>query len=255
MGQLPLDLFVLVATLTYVVIGWIVGVRMLRLARRTGGFPERALGFAECLLAGAVPPLFTVVQVASEPALLVRAADFLGQLAYTIGSALLIVFTWRVFRPNEARVRALVHGALVVLGIGGGIGMTRSFTASDPGELRHVQTFAFLVMEWVSLVGFLWTSGEALVHHGRLRRQSALGLTDPVVANRMLLWGVVGLGGVVAAGSPLLASAVGLESATHVPTRIAGAIATITSSAAIQLAFLPPAAYLRWVRGSAAAAR
>jgi hypothetical protein len=69
-----------------------------------------------------------------------------------------------------------------------------------------------------------------------------------VVVNRVLLWGVVGIGGVAAAGAPVLASLLGLSVATHVPTRLACALATVVSSVAIQLAFLPPASYLRWVR-------
>ena len=247
---LPLDLFVLIATAVYVVVGWLVGVRMLRLARRTRGFPETALGVAECLLAGVVPPLFIVVQVVSAPAVM-RIADFFGQLAYTVGCAVMILFTWRVFRPGERWARALVYGSLLGVGVGGGIGMSRAFLASDPLELRDVQTAAFLMTEWISLVGFFWTAAEAFLHLGRLRKQAALGLTDPVVVNRMGLWGAVGVGGVVAAGAPVLASVLGLDVATHVPTRLVCALATVASSAAIQLAFLPPAAYLRWVRSTA----
>jgi hypothetical protein len=249
---LPLDLFVLVATVVYVVVGLAVGVRLLRLARRTRGFPELVLGLGECLLAGVVPPFFTVVQVAPGPEWLLRGADFVGQLAYTIGCAVMILFTWRVFRPGEGWARVLVYAALAVLGLGGGLGMSRSFLASDPAELRTVQTFAFLVMEWISLVGFFWTAGEAFLHHARLRKQWKLGLTDVVVVNRMFLWAIVGVGGVVAAGGPVAVSLAGIEMATHPPTRLLCAFATLASSVAIQLAILPPAAYLRWVRSAVA---
>jgi hypothetical protein len=247
---LPLDLFALAAISVYIVVGWVIGIRLLRLARRTSGVPELALGVGECLLAGLVPPLFIVAQAVSEPAV-IRTAHFLGHLAYTVGSAVLILFTWRVFRPSETWARALVYLALFVLGIGGGLNLSRAVMVHDATELRAIQTLAFLVMEWISLVGFFWTTGEALHHHRRLRKQAALGLTDPVVANRMLLWAVVGLGGVLAAGAPVLAGLSGLDPATHVPTRLVSAFAALTSSVAIQLAFLPPAAYLRWVRTGA----
>ena len=65
---LSLDLFALAAISTYSLVGWVIGVRLLRLARRTRGFPETALGAGECLLAGLVPPLFIVAQAASEKA-------------------------------------------------------------------------------------------------------------------------------------------------------------------------------------------
>jgi hypothetical protein len=244
---LPLDLFALAAISVYTVIGWVIGIRLLRLARRTRGFPETALGTGECLLAGLVPPLFILAQAASEPAV-IRTAHFLGQVAYTVGSGIMILFTWRVFRPGDAWARVLVYGALLVLGIGGGLNLSRAVMVEDATELRAIQTLAFLVMEWISLVGFFWTTGEALHHHRRLRKQAALGLTDPVVANRMLLWAVVGFGGIAAAGAPVLAGFSGVDPSTHVPTRLVSAFSALVSSAAIQLAFLPPAAYLRWVR-------
>jgi len=246
--SLPLDLFVLAATSVYVVVGLVVGVRLLLLARRTRGFPELALGLGECLLAGLVPPLFIVAQVVSEPAALVRAAAFGGHLAYTAGCAVMILFTWRVFRPEAGWARALVYGALAVLATGGALQMAHAFLAPGLAELRDPQTTSFLVMEWVSLVGFFWTAGEAFHHHARLRKQQALGLVDAVVVNRVLLWAVVGVGGVIAAGAPVLASLLGSNVNTHVPTRILCALATLVSSLAIQFAFVPPAAYLRWVR-------
>lgn len=247
---LPLDLFALVAISIYTLVGWVIGVRLLRLARRTRGFPETALGAGECLLAGLVPPLFIVMQATNEPAV-IRTAHFLGHLAYTVGSGVMILFTWRVFRPGEAWARVLVYGAMLVLGIGGGLNLSRAAMVENATELRAIQTFAFLVMEWISLVGFVWTTGESIHHHRRLRRQAALGLTDPVVANRMLLWAVVGVGGIAAAGAPVLAGLSGVDPATHVPTRLLSAFAALGSSVAIQLAFLPPAAYLRWVRSGA----
>src|SRR5512134_1720103 len=184
---LPVDLFVLASTLVYVVVGWIIGVRLLRLARRTGGLPELTLGLGECLLAGAVPPFFVIVQVASQAEALVRAASFAGHLAYTLGCAVMILFTWRVFRPDAGWARALALAMIAALGVGGVLGMARPFLVPDAAALREPQTVAFLLMEWVSVAGFLWTAAEAFHHHGRLRRRAALGLADPVVVNRMLL--------------------------------------------------------------------
>ena len=249
--SLPLDLFVLVTTAAYVVVGLVVGVRLLRLARRTRGFPELVLGLAESLLAGVVPPMFILTQVVSEPEALIRTSSFLGHLAYTVGCAVMILFTWRVFRPGETWARVLLYAALGVLGVGGALQMAHAFLAPGVAALRDPQTTSFLVMEWVSFAGFVWTAIEAFAYHARLRKQLALGLVDPVVVNRVLLWGVVGVGGIVAAGAPVTASLMGLSVAVHVPTRLVCALATVVSSVAIQLAFLPPASYLRWVRGQA----
>jgi len=250
---LPVDLIVLVTTAAYVVVGLVVGVRLLRLARRTRGFPELVLGLAETLLAGVVPPMFIVTQAVSVPGV-VRASAFLGHLAYTAGCAVMILFTWRVFRPSEGWARVLVHLSLAVLCLGGLLQMAHAFLAPGITELRDPQTTGFLVMEWVSLAGFVWTALEAFAYHAQMRKRRALGLVDPVVANRILLWAVVGLGGIVAAGAPVTASLFGLSVATNVPSRLVCAFATVVSSVAIQLAFLPPAFYLRWLRGSEPAA-
>jgi hypothetical protein len=250
-ARLPVDLVVLVATLVYVVVGWIVGVRLLRLARRTRGLPELTLGLGECLLAGAVPPFFVIVQAVPEAGALVRAAAFAGHLAYTLGCAVMIVFTWRVFRPDATWARALGPVMIGILLFGGVLGMARALLVADATELREPQTSAFLLMEWVSVAGFLWTTVEAFQHHGRLRRQAALGLADPVLVNRMLLWALVGVAGVLAAGAPVVAALCGLSAADHVPTRLACASGTLASSVFIQLAFVPPKGYLRWVRSGA----
>lgn len=252
LSRLPVDLFVLAATVVYTTVGWIIGVRLLRLARRTRGLPELTLGLGECLLAGAVPPFFILVQVLGDVEPVARAASFGGHLAYTLGCAVLIVFTWKVFRPAAGWAKFLALAMIGVLAAGGAAGMARSFQA-NVSALRDPQTTAFLVMEWVSVVGFLWTAAEAFHHHGRLRRQAAVGLADPELVNRMLLWGLVGVGGVVAAGGPIVAALLGFGSMDHVPTRLVCAFGTLASSVCIQLAFLPPQAYRRWVRGGAGA--
>ena len=66
-----------------------------------------------------------------------------------------------------------------------------------------------------SFAGHLaYTVGCAVI---RLRRQAALGLADPVVVNHMLLWALVGVGGVVAARGPVLVALFGLSAMDHTP--------------------------------------
>jgi hypothetical protein len=251
-ASLPIDLFVLAATLVYVVVGLIIGVRLLRLARRTRGLPELTLGLGEVLLAGGVPTFFVIVQVVENAPTLVRVSSFIGHLSYTLGCAVMILFTWRVFRPSEGWARALGLAMIGLLALGGGFGMARAFLAPEAAALRDPQTPAFLLMEWVSVAGFFWTAAEAFHHHGRLQRQAVLGLADPVLVNRMLLWALVGVGGVVAAGGPVLVALFGMSAMEHAPTRLVCAFGTLGSSICIQLAFQPPQSYLRWLRGVSA---
>ena len=245
--SLPVDLFVGIATAIYTVVGAVIGVRLLRLAHRMRGFPELALGLGECLLAGLVPPLFAVVQLAGNETA-VRAASFGGHLAYTLGSAVMILFTWRVFRERELWARLLALAMVTAIVAAGALAMSRAFLVPEIAALREPQTAGFVLMEWISVVGFLWTALEAFHLHARLRKQAALGLADPVVVNRILLWGAVGIAGLLAAGAPLWAVSTGHNTMVHNPTRLLCALGTLVSSFFIQLAFLPPQRYLRWVR-------
>jgi hypothetical protein len=242
-----LDLFVGLATAVYVVVGTAIGIRLLLLAHRTRGFPEMALGLGEVLLAGFVPPCFAIIQLAENDAL-IRAASFAGHFCYTLGSAVMILFTWRVFREHEVWARVLALGMVGGLVFAGATAMSRAFLVPEIAALREPQTAGFVLMEWISVAGFGWTALEAFRLWARLRKQAALDLADPVVVNRILLWGCVGLAGLLAAGAPLWAVANGHQTMVHAPTRLLCAVGTLISSVFIQLAFLPPQRYLRWVR-------
>ena len=50
-----------------------------------------------------------------------------------------------------------------------------------------------LLVDLLAQALYLWTSVESLTWWRRMHRRVALGLADPVVANRFFLWGVLGL--------------------------------------------------------------
>jgi hypothetical protein len=105
----------------------------------------------------------------------------------------------------------------------------------------------------LAMASYLWTSAEAFRYAALLRRRAAVGLGDPVVANRFLLWGCVG----VFSSLSLLPSIVRQlqGSATIEPlTQLLAAVAGLACSISLYLAFLPPKAYVAWLRGEGAAA-
>jgi hypothetical protein len=252
--NLPLGLLLLLSTLAYVSVGIAVGIRLVRLARRTRGFPERMLGIACLSGPGLLAPCLVVVHALAEPEWVVRAAAFVGQIGYALFCSVMVLFTWQCFRPDEAWARWLARASIVVVVFAAGGGMARALGLAPVLELRDMDHWTYRTIGFASLLGHAWTGLESFTYYRRMRRRSALGLADPVVTNRFLLWGMVAIGALVASGAPLFVGLLGGDSYHDLPTRIAGALATIFGSVCLQLAFLPPQSYVSWLRARAASA-
>jgi hypothetical protein len=252
--NLPMSLLLLVSTAAYIGVGLAAGVRLVRLARRSKGFPERMLGIACLAGPGLVAPCLVVVHAIAEPELLVRGAAFLGQIGYATFCSVMVLFTWQCFRPDEGWARWLARASIAVVCLAAAAGMARAAGFAEVLELRDMDHWTFRAIGFASLVGHAWTGLESFSYYGRMRKRRTLGLADPVVTNRFLLWGLVAVGAVVASGVPLAVGLSGGDSFNDVPTRLLGAAATIFGSVALQLAFLPPQSYVRWLQARAATA-
>jgi hypothetical protein len=234
------------ATLAFVVVSWLVGMRLVRLARRTHGVPELALGVG-FLGVGAVGyplGLLAVMPGLAEP--LARSLFALSQLMTGVGSAAIFVFTQSVFRPEARWARAVVLCAALVLAVQTAFGVARGL-AGDVTQLA-LPDLGFSVRQGVTAFSYGWTALEALRYRGLLVRRLALGLAEAEVVNRFLLWAIAGVGAFAGSATmsavslggglpwedPLALAAVGLG----------GVVAAICTA----LAFLPPRAYLAWVR-------
>jgi hypothetical protein len=246
--NLQVGLVLLVTTACYVGVGIAVGIRLVRLARRTRGFPERMLGWSALVGPGLVAPSMVVVHAISEPEVVVRAAAATSQLAYAAFCALLVTFTWQCFRPDDSWARWLARGAMATAAFGAAVGVARALGFASAMDLRDMNHWAFRLMGFAVLVGNFWTAAESFGYYGRMRKRRVLGLADPVVTNRFLLWGLVGAGAVAATGVPMVVSLAGGDSFNDVPTRLVGAAATIFGTVCLQLAFLPPRSYVNWLQ-------
>lgn len=241
-------LLLFVATVT------VVGVRMLLLARRTGGRHELLIG-AGMVLVGAIGFPGGILSGFGGPVGAVRmpvwfAATILTQL----GILLIYAFTWQVFRPRERWGAGLVAlGALVLLG--SLAGAAHALLTAPPDASSPLVARTPLLAGMIGYSGcFLWSGIEGLVHHRGARRRLAIGLADALVVDRFRLWAIFG----IAATGINLASAIGAamgvdpsrSAITLVPMGVLGAIASV----AMYLAFLPPASYVARVRARGVAA-
>jgi len=218
----------------------LLGVRVLRGAARSRGVPELLVGLYLLLSPPATSLLMRVDRFAPEaqPAL---AATASGGLA--LSAVCLCAFAWQAFRPRSARARAAVAGAaLLFAGL---------WTQMLVGALPLQSEVRSLANRVAMLAVYGWVFVECVLHWRMLRRRLRLGLGDPVVANRFLLFaawsGVLG----VLPGLTLLVAYL-LDRSSESP--YGGFFATVvrltgvTIYVAIWLSFLPPRAYTDWIR-------
>ena len=79
------------------------------------------------------------------------------------------------------------------------------------------------------------------------RRRLALGLSEPVVVNRLLLWGLTGALEALINLVDLVLHLNGLSPMSDGRAMAVTAIGGVIASALMYLTFLPPAAYRGWV--------
>jgi hypothetical protein len=169
-----------------------VGMRLLSLARRTRQISELVLGLSLVLMMGIAYPLMILAR--NEELIGLVSAGILmvvGSAALNASIFLIFLFTWKVFRPDAGWARALAFGcvplfALHVLAVAylvttrGGIG----------AALAETNRSGLLVLA-LDGVAYAWTAVESWRYHTLLRRRLSLGLADPVLCNRFLLWALM----------------------------------------------------------------
>jgi signal transduction histidine kinase len=226
LGELVTALFYLAA-----------GLRLRQLPSRTPETPERLLGVL-FLVTGTSYFVYWI----PIPALWTPLA-FAGRLLYLPAPVILAHFTRRAFRTNSGSAAWLVHAtaALLVVGVTGSVlsGDLEGFSISNP----------WFWPEWLGqTLPFAWAGGEALRHYAATRPRVRLGLCEPLVSNRFLLWGSFGALQVVASLAVLgQYGTYERDGVFTLPWELLMGAIEVGSLAPIWLAFFPPLVYQRWV--------
>lgn len=242
----------LAATLLFVGVSAVVSVRMLLLARRTRRRPELLLGLGVLgtavlgygILIAAILVRGPENAIATTP--LARALQGAGTLLHDLGVTMIVLFVLSVFRQGERWAVALAATLLALLW-GGTIGWEAHNRFRDAGIGN-----GFWWMRYAAIWTYsLWPMVESYRYYALMRRRLALGLVEPLVVNRFLLWGTASLGTSLATwtASSLLLFAGDLEAglAWRPAIQVATATIGVATVALYALTFFPPAAYRRWI--------
>jgi hypothetical protein len=226
-----------------------IGLRLVAAATRSHQAPELLIGIGilgigptgmGCMLAAALLHSFGF-----EAA---RVPTAVALLAIATGSVASCVFNWRVFRPDSAVARGWVFASALLFGIAFGLEMgTTGF--GSPLQLGPGGT----ATSALCTANLLWGATESLLYYALMRRRLRLGLADPLVTNRFLLWGLgIGAAGVGSLLSVTVQVVSGLSMSELPALTLSNSLFGLASALLMWVAFVPPAAWRRYILGSRA---
>jgi hypothetical protein len=236
----------LLANAFAVVVGIGVGSPILLRGLRTGDKPAIYLGLAVFLegFEWLMWSLAVHTPLAGTP--LGNAAEIACRFAIAGLTIAVLSFTLHVFRKRSRVATGFcVATALTMSGA-----IVASAMSGDWAGSRTDTPWVW-IESIVQLCIFAWIFAEPAVLYRDLRRRARIGLDDPVLTNRILLWSIYGAGFTLSQAVWLFELAV-YDDVTALDAMVAGA--SIVGQIAVGLAFFPPARYLGWIRSRTAPA-
>ena len=237
--EFPTDLGLIVP-----VVMSLLSLRLFRLAVRTRRLPEVLVGVYFLLVPFAISLAIRVDRFDPADAAAVRATS---NGLFTLGGVALLLFAWSVFRPDATWAKALAWGGSAIL--------VAVWAAGIPAGAYQTGSTGFLVLLPV-FASYSWVFAESQRYYGLLRRRRKLGLVDPVLANRFLLF-AIWTGCVVAITVLGVAGAVyqmlsgGFQEGGGLGNPVILGVTRVLSLpivVSIWLTFLAPARYQAWLR-------
>jgi hypothetical protein len=233
----------LVGVALYVGLNLGIGVRLLRIGWSRGSVPELAVGIG-FVTGGALGAALQVLAQTREllPAVYAGATLAFSKLCVHVAVLAQGLFTWHVFRRESAWARRFFLASVALwAAISIGYALAGGIVDAD-------YSGPWFWLEYAAQATVIaWSAFEPLHYAGKMRRRLRLGLADPVVADRFVLFGSAQCMGLVALAMGPAIHLVRDEDATRPLIGVAAALGT-GGTLLIRLTFLPPAPYLAWVR-------
>jgi len=231
-----------------------VGFRLIWIGARQGMGPAWSCGLGFTLIAAVGHPLTVASGVPTRTVGEVNhGLAAAGILFVAAGLSSFFAFTLTVFRRESPWAWVLTSASVLGLAsaafgrIGALASADRALVAAGVGHGWG------LTVAVLSVLCYAWLGFEGLLEWRKSRRRLALGLVDPVVSNRFLMWGVFGVSTTLLSGFMLALQLAGGQGSSSRAGEIALAVFGLASSAAVMLAFVPPRRYVERIRARAAA--
>lgn len=172
--------FLLVGKLAFAGIGVAVGVKLAATSRQRGALGLHTVALAAICIGGVGMLVMPAAKPLGAPGLAV-----LAELAVRAAMLLLCAFVAGTFRPNPAGIAlAAVCGVLLVAAMVWDLQVQPSLLDYDYTRMSsHANQLSIAAP-------FAWSAVESGILWRRARRRLALGLSDPEVVQRYLLWSV-----------------------------------------------------------------
>ena len=243
----------LLCLVAYTLASCVVGVKLLLRAARSRGVPELLAGLCYLCAPGIGYPLQIVAMQLPDRSVAI-AMNLIAEVLLVFGCSCFLFFTVTVFRPGVRWASWCAWLGTFGLTYAGAGTQRALMMYSDPAEsMAHGRLPGAMFLLVLALV-WGWTALEGLRYYRMMRKRMALGLAEPVVTNRFLLWGMNGLTSVAWVGVSIIMFARGVNLAMSplaVTTTSAGGLA---NAIFLLLIFMPPAPYTRWIERSARSA-
>ena len=255
MGELlgPLGAIAGIAQLVSLGSAFWLGGRLLRRGWGARAMPELLLGGHLFLTLGLASLLLTVVAlhghsrdtvVPHVPGLFGLAVT--GNAFTIVGLICALAFNAEVFHGGSRPARI----AVVVGSVAMWVGFYWLFRDGDLSSALRYDA-GYYPLAATMLVADAWIVGEALHFRAQLRRRLALGLCEPIVVERVLLWAVGALARAIlilmAPVTNALIQAPETRAAATAPLLVLAALLIAAACAAFWLMLAPSDGYKRWV--------
>jgi hypothetical protein len=228
-------IFDVVAALIYL----IVGIRLFALSRRTHGRPEFLLAL-NYLCMGVSYLLYELPSVVGHD---VPWIIIVARAIYSVGIVPLLLFTREVFRSGSRWANVLVWTNSLVLFSG-------VLFSTLEGDIEGLMvTSVWFWCDWAGyMVPYIWITAEALLAYSGAKKRLQLGICEPELANRFLLWAFFGIFAALA-GIALIPLYLELAATQAWPDWGDYTMGALEAAATVMLwfVFFPPAFYRRWV--------